>query len=540
MRGDGMQVLNTTELIESRLSELATIPHFPNDVPNEDERLDLHNSLEAQLSVKPTNTQDLELRLRICGMIIRRLNTTMGANGMKVKPVSEADAANIILNLMTVKRVGDVFDDNTPLMIYSLEDGIYAERNVDLGRLTNIIEPSMKEMGRKETRSRVIQNCGFGAPTRDENIAVLGNGLFNVKTQKLMPFTPDKIFLSKASVNWNPEAVCPDFDGWSFDAFLDEQFNGEKEAKYAIYQMLQMALLTNKAKRVFVYFYSLKGRTGKGTLTELIRQLVGPQNSGSANIEQLEQTFGLESVYNKAFIYGNENDNVFAKSSVNIKNLATGDSVTVNRKSIVNLSVCATPLIIQSMNTTPVFRGLDGGTKNRMRVLEFTHSYYEDDNEDVKNVYVKDKAFLEYLAHKVLTMPVNLMIDPKSSRDIKQSIEMESNSVLEWFVEMFDEFKGTEFATAVLFDSFRAWLKQQNKRDNMSQITFAKRFKSVSQDILTFVPKNMKPDMADEDLKMIDTMLVQNQLLLPSDDIVEHYNLKTKQQSGFIKNTTSN
>ena len=132
------------------------------------------------------------------------------------------------------------------------------------------------------------------------------------------------------------------------------------------------------------------------------------------------------------------------------------------------------------------------------------------------------------------------MIDPKSSRDIKQSIEMESNSVLEWFVEMFDEFKGTEFATAVLFDSFRAWLKQQNKRDNMSQITFAKRFKSVSQDILTFVPKNMKPDMADEDLKMIDTMLVQNQLLLPSDDIVEHYNLKTKQQSGFIKNTTSN
>ena len=527
-------LISAEQLVETRIEQLATIPDFPNHVPTEEEILEYRLQLEKQLSIKPTTKQDLEIRLHICGEIVRHMNMTVGPRGLVIKPVSEADASKILLSLMYFKRVGEVFDDNTPLMLYDLDEGTYAERNVELFRLTNVIEPSMKELGRKETRSRIIQNCGFASPNREEHLAGLGNGIFNVKTQKLLPFSPDYVFLSKASVNWNPNAVCPVFpDGWTFDGFLDEQFDNDSECRLAIYQILQLALLTNMAKRVFVYFYSLQGRTGKGTLTELIRQLVGPQNSGSANIEQLEQTFGLENVYNKSFIYGNENDNVFAKSSVNIKNLATGDSVTVNRKSIVNLSVCATPLIIQSMNTTPVFKGLDGGTKNRMRVLEFKHSYYDDDNEKVKNVYIKNREFLEYLAHKVLLMPVQLMVDPKPSREIKESIEMESNSVLEWFVDEFDEFTGNEFSTHALFDTFRAWLKQQNKKDNMSQLTFSKRFKNVSQHILEFVPKNMKPNMSDEDLKMIRANLISTQMMLPSDDLSMRYQLDTKRQSGF-------
>lgn len=526
--------ITSDSLIAERLAQLSELPSFPTSVPTDDERKELQLKLQQQLSIKPQTQYELETRLHICGEIVRHITMTLGSRGLVIKPVSEEMASKIILSLMYPKRVGEVFDDKTPLMIYDINEGTYAERNVELDRLINIIESGMKEVGRKETRARIIQNCGFAEPNKDENLAVLGNGIFNVKTKTLSPFTPNQIFLTKASVNWNPDAKLPEFpNGWTFEQFLDDQFDGDKECKMAIYQILQLALLTNKAKRVFVYFYSLQGRTGKGTLTELIRQLVGPQNSGSANIEQLEQTFGLENVYNKSFIYGNENDNVFAKSSVNIKNLATGDSVTVNRKSIVNLSVCSTPLIVQSMNTTPVFQGLDGGTKNRMRVLEFKHSYYNDDNEDVKNVYIRNQAFLEYLAHKVLLMPVELMIDPKPSKEIKQSIEMESNSVLEWFIEVFDNFKGDEFATTVLFDAFRAWIKKQNRKDSMSQITFSKRFKSVSQNVLEFVPKNMKPNMNDDDLSEIQKDLIDTQFMMPSYNIREHYKLTEKRQSGF-------
>lgn len=531
-----MTKIKASELVSNRIDTLLSMPSMSSSIPSSEEREELYSILNQQLDVKATSKDELETRLHICGEICRQLSKTMTARGVKTLPVSERDAAKIILGLMHPKRVGEVFDDYTPLMIYDLTEGIYAERNVELDRLINIIEPTMKKSGREETRARIIQNCGFASPTKNENFAVLGNGIFNVKTQELIPFSPEYVFLSKASVNWNPNAKCPVFpDGWTFDGFLDEQFDGDEDSKLAVYQLLQLALLTNKPKNVFVYFYSSLGRTGKGTLTELIRQLVGPENSGSANIEQLEQPFGLESVYNKSFIYGNENDNVFAKSSMNIKNLSTGDSVTVNRKSIVNITVCATPLIVQSMNSTPVFKGLDGGVKNRMRILEFKHSYYEDDNEDVKSKYIKNKEFLEFLAHKVLTMPVEPMIDPQSSRDIKASIEMESNSVFEWFSDVMSEFKGSEFPTSVLFDAFRAWLKAQNKKDNMSRLTFSKRLVLITHGRFEFCSKNMLPNMDPQDIADITKTLKDAQMLLPSETLDDKYQITSKRQSGFRK-----
>ena len=531
-----MTKIKANELVSKRIDTLLSMPSMPSSIPSSEEREELYSMLHQQLDIKASSKDELEIRLHICGEIYRQLSKTMTARGVKILPVSEMDAAKIILGLMHPKRVGEVFDDYTPLMIYDLTEGTYAERNVELDRLINIIEPTMKKNGREETRSRIIQNCGFASPTKNENFAVLGNGIFNMKTHDLIPFSPDYIFLSKASVNWNPDAKCPVFpNDWTFDGFLDEQFDGDIDSKLAVYQLLQLALLTNKSKNVFVYFYSSLGRTGKGTLTELIRQLVGPENSGSANIEQLEQPFGLESVYNKSFIYGNENDNVFAKSSMNIKNLSTGDSVTVNRKSIVNITVCATPLIVQSMNNTPVFKGLDGGVKNRMRILEFKHSYYEDDNEDVKLKYIKTKEFLEFLAYQVLTMPVEPMIDPQSSRDIKASIEMESNSVFEWFADMMSEFRGSEFATSVLFDTFRAWLKAQNKKDNMSRLTFSKRLVLVTHGRFEFCSKNMLPNMDTQDIADMTKMLKDTQMLLPSETLDDKYQYTSKRQSGFRK-----
>lgn len=531
-----MSTIKAEELISKRIDVLSKMPTLPASVPSSDERDVLYDTLHQQLDVKASSKDELEIRLCICGEIHRQLSKTMTTKGLKVTPVTEMDAANIILALMYPKRVGEVFDDYTPLMIYDLDAGTYAERNVELDRLINIIEPAMKRAGREETRSRIIQNCGFASPTKNENFAVLGNGIFNIKTRELIPFSPKYVFITKASVNWNPDAKCPVFaDGWTFDKFLDDQFEGDNDCKLAIYQLLQMALLTNKSKNVFVYFYSALGRTGKGTLTELIRQFVGYDNSGSANIEQLEQPFGLESVYNKTFIYGNENDNVFAKSSMNIKNLSTGDSVTVNRKSIVNLTVCVTPLIVQSMNNTPVFNGLDGGTKNRMRILEFKHSYYEDDNEDVKLKHIKNREFLEYLAFRVLSMPVEPMIDPQSSRDIKASIEMESNPVFEWFVDMMSEFNGSEFATSILYDTFRAWLKAQNKKDSMTRMTFSKRLSVITKGRFEFIPKNMLASIDKQDAADMTKMLKDTQMLLPSETLEDKYQYQSKRQSGFRK-----
>ena len=455
-------------------------------------REEFRGMLDLQLANKAESWHELEERLTIVGELLRILRTKYQEDkAPKIGRIHDTEIASVLNSLMYIKRVGINNEDNLPLMVYDYDNGIYKESNLSIYRMASMVESKLLPNNDDNVRKTLLKIVPYSTPTTDKNVAVLGNGLYNISTGEFSEFTPEKVYLTKASVNWNPEAKCPDFDGWSFDGFLDEQF-GNEEDKLMVYQILQHALLNNMAKKTFIYLYSADGRTGKGTLTELIRQLVGVENSGSANIEQLESTFGLESVYDKAFIYGNENDAVFAKSSNNIKNLASGDALTVQRKGVVNLTVEATPLIVQSMNSTPKFFGIDGGVKNRMRILEFKHSYYGDDNEDVKDVYVRDKQFLEYLAYKVLTMPLDLIIDSENSQRIKGEMMASSDTVLAWFNERLVELEFEVLTTPVMFLDFQAYAEKQNLQSTLTSREFVNRVKQlvISGDEFVFRVRN--------------------------------------------------
>lgn len=442
-------------------------------------REEFQDMLDLQLANKAETSYELMERLAIVGKLMRILRTKYQEDKAPKTPrLRDREIAKILHSLTYIKRVGPADSDDMPLMVYDYDKGIYKVSNLGIERMVYAIDESLSARDADATRRILTSTAEHVEQTADENVAVLGNGLYNISTGEFSEFTPEKVYMTKASVNWNPEAECPNFDGWSFDGFLDEQF-GNEEDKLMVHQILQHALLNNMAKKTFIYLYSADGRTGKGTLTELIRQLVGVENSGSANIEQLESTFGLESVYDKAFIYGNENDAVFAKSSNNIKNLASGDALTVQRKGVVNLTVEATPLIVQSMNSTPKFLGIDGGVKNRMRILEFKHSYYGDDNEDVKDVYVRDKQFLEYLACKVLTMPLDLIIDSENSQRIKGEMMASSDTVLAWFNERLVELEFEVLTTPVMFLDFQAYAEKQNLQSTLTSREFVNRVKQI-------------------------------------------------------------
>lgn len=529
--------LKVDAMVTQVRSKLMKYPDFPLGVLlTGDQKVEAKQLLKQQLNIKAITQFELEERLKVCGFILRALNAKMGKDGIvKSAPIPEIEVAKVIMGLMSIKRVGDTDNDLTPLMVYDLNKGIYRENNIGLGRMINLIEPRFKKAGREETKALLLQNCEYAEPTKNANLAVLGNGIYNIETKEFLPFSPDFVFLTKASVNWNPDAVCPKFeDGWTFDGFLDEQFNHNTEDKYAMYQLLQLALLTNKAKKVFVYFYSKEGRTGKGTMTELIRHLVGTENSGSANLVQIESGFGLESVYEKSFIFGNENDSVWnTRGNDNIKNLATGDTLTIQRKGVINISTSLTPLIVQSMNSTPKFNNLESAITNRMRIFEFTHSYYDDDNERVKDEYVKNKDLLEYLAYKVLTMPVSGLVDTQTSKAIKNSIAFESNHVLEYAQERLEDFEGDTFTIAALFVDFRAWCDKSNVSCDYSRRMFSDKLIAATNEKFNYDKRKRNPEMSQSDLNSIMDAINGSNMSKNIHAISDFYN--TNRQAVIIK-----
>ena len=472
------------------INEMPDIPPY-GDLPAADEsalRAEIRDYLQRQYAKKASSLENLQLRARICGVMETRLTRTSDAHGnpLPAKKLPIGTITNILQALADFKMIGAT-EVESSLYLYNPVEGIYEERPHFIGRLVNRVTPEAMQRDRTEVMNRISNALDVSDITKNENLAVLKNGIFDVEKHQLLPFSSKYTFVTKTDAVWDENAVEEPVFGennWTLSKALNTYFDGQRDEITAFFYACQNAILTNRPSRAFVYFYSKAGQTGKGTLTQLLINLVGKRNAGSANIETIESRFGLASVYDKALIYGNENDSPLSKNgSNNLKNLATGDGITVDRKGISAITVSPTPLVVQSMNTEPNFAIYNGGIKSRARIFVFEHSFVDagDENTLVKSEYINSPELLKWLTHKVLSMDVPDRL-PNFKASLAATDEAQSRAFDiydEWITERFESFKGTEFPIKALFTDFNLWLREQDyDGEKISQIKFSKELRA--------------------------------------------------------------
>lgn len=451
-------------------------------------RAEIRDYLQRQYAKKASSLENLQLRAHICGVMETRLTRTSDAHGnpLPAKKLPIATITKILTHLASFKMIGAT-EVESSLYLYNPQAGIYEERPHFIGRLVNQITADAMQRDRTEVINRISDSLDISEITKKENLAVLKNGIFDVEKHELLPFSPKYTFVTKTDAVWDENATEePTFgeNGWTLSKALSTYFDGQRDEITAFFYACQNAILTNKPSKAFVYFYSKAGQTGKGTLTQLLINLVGKRNSGSANIETIESRFGLASVYDKALIYGNENDLPLSKNgSNNLKNLATGDGITVDRKGISAITVSPTPLVVQSMNTEPNFAIYNGGITSRARIFVFEHSFVDEGDEDtlVKSEYINSPKLLKWLTHKVLSMDVPDRM-PNFAASLAATGEAQSRAFDiydDWITERFETFKGSEFPIKALYLDFNSWLKEQDyDGEKVSRIKFSKELRS--------------------------------------------------------------
>lgn len=474
----------------SSINEMPDIPPY-GELPASGEsalRAEIRGYLQRQYAKKASSLENLQLRSRICGVMETRLTRTSDAQGnpLPAKKLPISTIIKILQALASFKMIGAT-ETESSLYLYNTAEGIYEERPHFIGRLVNKVTPEAMQRDRTEVINRISDSLDTSDITKNENLAVLKNGIFDIEKHKLLPFSPKYTFVTKTDAVWDENAVEEPVFGennWTLSKALNTYFDGQRDEITAFFYACQNAILTNRPSRAFVYFYSKAGQTGKGTLTQLLINLVGKRNAGSANIETIESRFGLASVYDKALIYGNENDLPLSKNgSNNLKNLATGDGITVDRKGISAITVSPTPLVVQSMNTEPNFAIYNGGIKSRARIFVFEHSFVDagDENTLVKSEYINSPELLKWLTHKVLSMDVPDRL-PNFKASLAATDEAQSRAFDiydEWITERFESFKGTEFPIKALFTDFNLWLREQDyDGEKISQIKFSKELRA--------------------------------------------------------------
>jgi len=154
----------------------------------------------------------------------------------------------------------------------------------------------------------------------------LENGIFNLKTKELTEWTPEKIFLNKIPIKYNPEAKCR-----NINTFLKATLPDQDDID-TIYEWFGYCFLGGYPIQKIALFIG-EGGNGKSQVLSLQSKLVGEKNQCSIPLQAFENSdFKQVELFGKMINMGAEISDQPLKTTAKIKSLSGGDRISASRK----------------------------------------------------------------------------------------------------------------------------------------------------------------------------------------------------------------
>jgi len=277
------------------------------------------------------------------------------------------------------------------------------------------------------------------------------NGILNIYTQELKPFTPNKIFFNKLPVEYNPQKHCP-----QIDKFLSEVL-AHQEDKQVFYEMGGFCLLKEyKFEKAFMLVGN--GRNGKDKSLELIKRIVGINNCCAVPLSSLiPDSFIISEFFGKMANVAGELNSGDLKDTSMFKALTGRSIVTGQRKFLPPVNFVNYAKFIFACNELPFAYDNSRGFWDRWILLEYPYIFVtkeeKEENKDNHNLKIKDEDIIEKittpdelsgLLNKFLENLNKLIINKKFSitkgtNEVKNFWIRKSNSVMAFCLDKIEE-----------------------------------------------------------------------------------------------------
>ncbi len=157
------------------------------------------------------------------------------------------------------------------------------------------------------------------------------NGVLDVETMKLLPFSPKYEFTSGINANYDESSV-----GKKFDEYIDFATDGDIEKKLLIQEILGYALGSYTHLRTAFYFKGQKG-TGKSTLLEILRCLADEKATCEVSFHLMNQEYYV------AQILSSKLNIVPDVPGITIKEISRFNSLVSDSDSVTGRNPCERP-----------------------------------------------------------------------------------------------------------------------------------------------------------------------------------------------------
>ncbi|MHC5375410.1 phage/plasmid primase, P4 family [Enterococcus sp. LJL120] len=445
------------------------------DTAEETDAATYKECLKVIRTYRPKNHYELFTILEIEGILKRQMlkEVKKGPKNefiVKRSRIKPRSIANILkVHCQFYRLIVQSEEDSYPFIIYDMETGLYKQSFDFLKRLILKIDYEKLEHECKQVKHFLSTECKMMPKTKDENLIVCKNGVFNRTTRKLEPFSPNYVFLTGINTKYVENAPEPKYkDGWSIETWIKQLSGDDRTKELNFWRCIFHANNPNIEHGKSVFFYSEEGRTGKGTFKDLIVNMVGEQNHASANLKRFDTRWVNAEIYGKTFVSGDENDDVKFLDGENFKTAVSNDYNSIEQKNEKTFTDKLGVFILQLMNERPNFNKFNSAEKRRILLVEFKNQSYtgSQNNPNVKNKYVKDAKLHEYILFRVLNMDNVGFEDTEESKNLIFQMELKRKPVKRYWLDYKDKFVSLRIPISFLYNhGFTSYMRAEGVKD---------------------------------------------------------------------------
>lgn len=315
--------------------------------------------------------------------------------------------------------------------IYSKNVYSFDQDEINRRMLDNI--ENLKRNQITETFENIRLKVTTKAEKIDPFIVNVKNGLFDIKTFKLLPHTSDIFTVNQFNCEYNPDAYCE-----AVDVMINNVTENNKTLRLLIEEMLGYFLLGDcRFQKAFILLG--QGKNGKSKFLDMVTNWIGHENCSTLALENLNEKFKTAELVGKIANIGDDSGGDLLKNSAIFKKLVTGEGITIERKNKDPFSFHNIAKMIFSVNNLPPSVDKSNGFFRRIVIIPFNAVFSENNPNFDPNIIEKvsteeAKSYLFNIALRGLAniLKNNYITIPNEVQTLVRNYEIDNNSVLQW------------------------------------------------------------------------------------------------------------
>ncbi|MHB8156192.1 MAG: DNA primase family protein [Desulfocucumaceae bacterium] len=351
--------------------------------------------------------------------------------------------------------------------------GAFAIKSEGQNRILAMVRLAQSEPGIPISRAEMDQ---------DAFLFNCQNGTLNLRTGELQPHCRRDLITCLAQVNFDPKAECLEFE-----KFLWQIFGGNQNLIDFIWNSLGYALTGDCREQCFWVFWG-HGANGKGTLMNIIREILGSAGSSTPGYAMHISTETLMARNNPGeirndvaqldgprFVTASEVDKGRRLSESLVKELTGQDPRRARFLYGENFEFIPQFKLFLATNNKPTIKDQTNAIWRRIKLIKFAQDFKDNPDRELPNRLRNEKSgILNWLAKGCLSwLKEGDLGEPQEVKEATAEYRAEMDELQGFIEDRCFSSAGASAWAADLYDSYKAWAADNlTERETMSQKKF--------------------------------------------------------------------